>query len=195
MERVRSFIAVELPSAARDAVERVMRDLRATAGDGVRWVRPEGIHLTLKFLGDIDVDSVPAISTALDSCAASAGPFDLFLEGVGVFPNARRPRVVWVGLGGALEPLRGLQQSVERELEALGFARERRAVTPHLTLGRVRDGASAQQGRALSEAIAGASVQPGVELPVQELALMKSDLRPTGAVYTWLHAAQLGHGG
>ena len=195
MERVRSFIAVELPSAARDAVERVMRVLRATAGDGVRWVRPEGIHLTLKFLGDIDVDSVPAISMALDRCAASAAPFELFLEGVGVFPNARRPRVVWVGLGGALESLQGLQQSVERELEALGFARERRAFTPHLTLGRVRDGASAQQGRALSEAIAGASVQPGVELPVRELALTKSDLRPTGAVYTRLHAARLGHGG
>ena len=195
MERVRSFIAVELPSAARDAVERVMRELRATAGDGVRWVRPEGIHLTLKFLGDIDVDSVPAISTALDRCADSAAPFDLFLEGVGVFPNARRPRVVWVGLGGALESLQGLQQSVERELEALGYARERRAFAPHLTLGRVRDGASAQQGRALSEAIAGASVQPGVELPVRDLALMKSDLRPAGAVYTQLHAARLGHGG
>ena len=194
MERVRSFIAVELPSAARDAVERVMRDLRATAGDGVRWVRPEGIHLTLKFLGDIDVDSVPAISTALDRCAAFAAPFDLIVEGVGVFPNARRPRVVWVGLGRALESLQGLQQSVERELEALGFARERRAFTPHLTLGRVRDGVSAQQGRALSEAIAGASVQPGVDLPVRELALMKSDLRPTGAVYTRLHAARLGIG-
>ena len=195
MERVRSFIAVELPSAARDAVERVMRELRATAGDGVRWVRPEGIHLTLKFLGDIDVDSVPAISTALGRCADSAAPFDLYLEGVGVFPNARRPRVVWVGLGGALESLQGLQQSVERELEALGFTRERRAFTPHLTLGRVRDGASAQQGRALSEAIAGASVQPGVVLPVRELALMKSDLQPTGAVYTRLHAARLGQGG
>ena len=195
MERVRSFIAVELPSSAREAVEHVMRELRSVAGDGVRWVRLEGIHLTLKFLGDIDVDSVPAISTALDSCADSAAPFDLFLEGVGVFPNARRPRVVWVGLGGALEPLRGLQQSVERELEALGFAWERRAFTSHLTLGRVRDGASAQQGRALSEAIAGVGVAGGVELPVRELALMKSDLRPTGAVYTRLHAARLGHGG
>ena len=192
MSQIRAFVAVELNAAAREAVGRVMSDLRAAAGDGVRWVRPEGIHLTLKFLGDIDVDSAPAISTALDRCAASVSPFSLTLEGVGAFPNLRRPRVIWVGLGGALEPLTVLQQSVERELEALGFARERRAFTPHLTLGRVRDGASRQQIRALSEAVAGASVGRDVDIPVRELSLMKSDLRPTGAVYTRLHAARVG---
>ena len=142
MEQIRAFIAVELPPAVREAVEGVVRELRSGIGDGVRWVRPEGVHLTLKFLGDIDADSVPAISDGLDRCAASAAPFDLFLEGVGVFPNARRPRVVWIGLGGALEPLLALQHSIDRELEGLGFARERRPFTPHLTLGRVRDGVS-----------------------------------------------------
>ncbi len=196
MERIRAFIAVELPPAVGDAVERTMRDLRATASDGVRWVRPEGIHLTLKFLGDVDVDSVPAISGALDRSAAPSQPFSLMLESVGAFPNARRPRVVWVGLGGELEPLLELHRSVERELEALGFAMERRSFTPHLTLGRVRDGATPQQLRALSEAVAGASVERDVHVPVRDLALMKSDLRPTGAVYTRLHAARLdGRGG
>ena len=192
MERIRAFIAVELNAVAREAVERVTLDLRAAAGDGVRWVRPEGIHLTLKFLGDIDAGSVPAISGALDRCAAPSQPFTLMLEGVGAFPNLRRPRVVWVGLGGALEPLLELQQSVERELEALGYARERRAFTPHLTLGRVRDGATQQQLRALSEAVAGVSVERDAHVPVRELALMKSDLRPSGAVYTRLHATRLG---
>lgn len=193
MDQIRAFIAVELNAVVREAVERVMRDLRAAAGgDCVRWVRPEGIHLTLKFLGDIDVDSVPAISGALDRCATPSQPFSLMLEGVGAFPNLRRPRVIWVGLGGALEPLMELHRSVERELETLGFARERRAFTPHLTLGRVRDGASQQQLRALSEAVAGASVERDVVILVRELALMKSDLRPTGAVYTRLHAALLG---
>ena len=192
MEQIRAFIAVELPPAVREAVEGVVRELRSGIGDGVRWVRPEGIHLTLKFLGDIDADSVPAISDALGSCAASAAPFDLFLEGVGVFPNARRPRVVWIGLGGALEPLLALQQSVERELEELGFARERRPFTPHLTLGRVRDGVSASQVRGVSEAIAATTVERRAELPVREISLMQSDLRPSGAVYTRLYAAELG---
>ncbi len=192
MEQIRAFIAVELPPAVREAVERVVRELRSGIGDGVRWVRPEGVHLTLKFLGDIDADSMPAISDALGSCAASAAPFDLFLEGVGVFPNARRPRVVWIGLGGALEPLLALQQSIDRELEGLGFARERRPFTPHLTLGRVRDGVSASQVRGVSEAIAATTVERMVELPVREIALIKSDLRPSGAVYTRLYAAELG---
>ena len=193
-KKLRAFIAVELPPAAREAVEGVIRDLRATAGDGVRWVRPEGVHLTLKFLGDIDADAVPDVSRALDRCAAPTAPFDIFLEGVGAFPNARRPRVVWVGLGGGLEPLLGLQQSIEGGLEALGYARERRAFTPHLTLGRVRDRISPAQVRALSEALGVVSVAPGVEMPVREVSLIKSDLRPSGAVYTRLHAAGLGGG-
>ncbi len=194
MERLRAFIAVELPPAGREAIEGVTRDLRARAGDGVRWVRLEGVHLTLKFLGDIDAGSVPAISQALARCALPAAPFDLYLEGVGAFPNARRPRVVWVGLGGALEPLMALQQSIEGELEALGYARERRAFTPHLTLGRVRDRISPPQGRAFSEALGGVSVQPDIKLPVREVSLMQSDLQPSGAVYTRLHAAGLGGG-
>ena len=192
MEQIRAFIAVELPPAVREAVEGVVRELRSGIGDGVRWVRPEGVHLTLKFLGDIDAGSVPTISEALDRCAASAAPFDLFLEGVGVFPNARRPRVIWIGLGGALEPLLALQQSVERELEELGFASERRPFTPHLTLGRVRDGVRASQVRGVSEAIAATTVERRAELPVREVSLMQSDLRPSGAVYTRLYAATLG---
>ena len=147
MEQIRAFIAVELPPAVREAVEGVVRELRSGIGDGVRWVRPEGVHLTLKFLGDIDAGSVPAVSRAMAQCAASAAPFDLFLEGVGVFPNARRPRVIWIGLGGALEPLLALQHSIDRELEGLGFARERRPFTPHLTLGRVRDGSTRFAGQ------------------------------------------------
>ena len=97
-------------------------------------------------------------------------------------------------LGGGLEPLLALQQSIERELEALGFARERRAFTPHLTLGRVRDRISTAQSRALSDALGGVSVEPGVALPVREVSLIKSDLRPSGAVYTRLYAAGLGGG-
>ena len=167
MEQIRAFIAVELPPAVREAVEGVVRELRSRAGDGVRWVRPEGVHLNLKFLGDIDADSVPAVSRAMAQCAASAAPFDLFLEGVGVFPNARRPRVIWIGLGGALELLLALQHSIDRELEGLGFARERRPFTPHLTLGRVRDGILASQVRGVSEAIAAMTVERRAELSGQ----------------------------
>ena len=120
MERIRAFIAVELPPATREAVEDVARRLQSGAVEGVRWVRPEGIHLTLKFLGSIGADSVPVVSEVLARCATSTAPFELSMDSVGAFPGVRDPRVVWVGLGGALEPLSELQQSLERELDEPG---------------------------------------------------------------------------
>ena len=192
MERIRAFIAVELPPATREAVEDVARRLQAEAVEGVRWVRSDGIHLTLKFLGSIGANSVPVVSEALARCAASTAPFELSLDSVGAFPGVRDPRVVWIGLGGALEPLSELQQSLERELEGLGFARERRGFTPHLTLGRTRESAPIPQRRRLAQALAATTIERREAMPVKEIALIQSDLTPTGAVYTRLYSARLG---
>ncbi|MBF8266681.1 MAG: 2'-5' ligase [Dehalococcoidia bacterium] len=191
-ERLRAFIAVELPPGVTETLRRLVQDLQSLALRDIRWVRPKGVHLTLRFLGNIPSDSVEPVSQALRRCAASSAPFDLFLGGLGAFPAWRDPRVIWVGLGGALEGLLSLQEALERELESLGFERERRPFSPHLTLGRIREGASAPQRRRAGEALAGVSVEVRGELPVREVSLIRSTLTPSGAIYTRLYSAPLG---
>jgi 2'-5' RNA ligase len=192
LEQLRAFIAVELPARAREALGSIAHDLHALAPAGVRWVRPEGIHLTLKFLGDIRFESIGPVSQAMSRCAASAVPFDLILGELGAFPSLKAPRVVWIGLGGALDALLGLQVSLEDELEALGHAREGRPFSPHLTLGRTREGMPASQRRSVGEALTWASVGIREVLPVKEIALIQSTLTPSGAIYTQLFSVPLG---
>ena len=192
MDRLRASIALELPTAVTETLEHLVQELQSRGVEAVRWARPEGIHLTLKFLGNISSDSVGRISQALSRCAASSAPFDLCLKDLGAFPSTRDPRVIWVGLGGALEPLVTFQTALESELEHLGFARERRPFSPHLTLGRTRDGMTAPQRRRIGEAIVSEQLEVGGVLPVKEVNLVKSVLTPSGAVYTSLYSTPLG---
>jgi 2'-5' RNA ligase len=192
LEQIRAFIAVELPAGAREALGSILQDLQAVVPAGVRWVRPEGIHLTLKFLGDIGAKSVGPISLAMSQCAALVSPFDLFLSELGAFPKLKAPRVVWAGLDGAVDALRGLQASLEEELERLGHNPEGRPFSPHLTLGRTREGASIAQRRSVGDDLAMASVEIRGELPVREIVLIQSTLTPSGAIYTHLFSAALG---
>lgn len=194
MEQLRAFIAVELPTRAREALGSITQDLQALAPGGVRWVRPEGIHLTLKFLGNIEFEFVGPISQAMSRCAVSIAPFDLFLSELGAFPSLKAPRVIWIGLGGALDALLGLRVSLEEELEALGYARERRPFSPHLTLGRTREGMPSPQRRRFGDDLARASVEIREELPIEEIALIQSTLTPSGAIYTRLFSAPLYRG-
>ena len=138
---VRAFVAIELPDRAKDALARVVGELRAAQLGGLRAVRPEGIHLTLKFLGDVPADRIDAIGAAAERAAGHHTPFALLLSGVGAFPSGRAPRVLWAGIAGDLDSLGALQASVDGCLADLGFARERRAFNPHLTLARLRDSA------------------------------------------------------
>ena len=192
MEQLRAFIAVELPLGAREALEDVIADLQALALTGVRWVRPEGVHLTLKFLGNIESASIEPISQAMSQCAALNPSFELSLGKVGVFPNLRAPRVIWVGLEGALEPLLGLQRALENELACLGFVPERRPYSAHLTLGRIREGTPPAQRRRVGDALGGVLEVGSVEIPVKDISLIKSTLAPSGAIYTRLFSAPLG---
>ena len=192
MPQIRAFIAVELPPPTGDMLAGVVRLLASRVDGGVRWTRPESLHLTLRFLGNIEADSVEAVSEVVSRCAASARPFEVALGRIGGFERLRAMRVIWMSVAGDLGPLTELYRSLEGGLESLGFARERREFRPHITLGRVREGAPVPQRRAVAEALSGADVEEGATLPVESIALIRSVLTPSGSEYTRLHTARLG---
>jgi 2'-5' RNA ligase len=189
---LRTFVAIELDQELRqvlaDLQSRLRREVPARA---VRWVRPEGIHLTLKFLGDTSQEQVEQVKEALARAAQEVSPFAFTVGGVGCFPNTRRPRVVWVGLHEPTGALRRLRDAVEAQVAPLGFPTEKRPFSPHLTLGRVHRRASASDVQALGETIAASAVGNLDEMGVSEVCYIKSDLRPSGAVYTALSRAPL----
>ena len=191
-DTLRLFVAVELPEAARRHVETVLRRLQRLDIPGIRWVRPDSVHLTLKFLGSVPVEDVLPITEAMGQ-AASGTPFlTLSVEGAGVFPNGRSPRVIWLGVQGDVQPLALLQGKLEEALEARGYAREGRAFTPHLTLGRVRGRLQPAELEKLKDAFGEVSSMGTAGLPVNALSLMESQLRKEGALYQRVAKAELG---
>jgi 2'-5' RNA ligase len=179
----RLFVALEPPEPVRRRLALLAAELRRGAGraaDDVRWVEPEKIHLTLQFLGAVPEERVGAIEEAVRAAAAAARPLSLEVKGAGGFPNARRPRVVWAGLAGDLEPLAALVQDLGRRLAPLGFPPEERPFSPHLTLGRARDRRGAP---GLAGALAHAAQADGAPWRAGELALVESHLSPKGPRY------------
>ncbi|MFH1091300.1 MAG: RNA 2',3'-cyclic phosphodiesterase [Pseudomonadota bacterium] len=163
----------------RDEIRRLQDQLRRTSAD-VKWVRPESVHLTLKFLGYVDEAQIEPLAQASAGAAEAHPQLALRLDGMGVFPSRSRPRVVWLGLAGDVERLSALQKDIESAAADFGFEPENRAFTPHLTLGRVRSG----RGRAeMTAALEGLEPRP-LEFRAEEVILFRSDLKPTGAVYT-----------
>ena len=194
--RLRLFVAVDLPAGAKAALAASIGQLGELLPAGVRWVNPAGIHLTLKFLGEVDRGLVEPLGAALQEAAAGMdkAPFPLHLEGLGVFPNRREPRVIWAGVGGDLDTLGRLQGLVETAAASLGFAEERREFRAHLTLGRVRDGVRPAARREIGSVVveqAGA-LEPKHCWEVGEISLIRSVLTPQGAVYSTLGTARLG---
>lgn len=179
---LRLFVAVELGEEALRALASLQGALRRSGLDGLRWVRPEGVHLTLKFLGETPADRVPAIRAALAEAVSGTPPHVLKLNGLGTFGSRRSPRVLWVGLEGDLEDLRRLQEKVEAALARLGFPTEGRAFSPHLTLARVRPENAAALSGPIARAVEAAPA-PEACIPVREVSLMRSTLGPGGAVY------------
>jgi RNA 2',3'-cyclic 3'-phosphodiesterase len=191
MPSIRSFVAVELDPIVREALGQCIARLEAEeGGELVRWISPEEIHLTLKFLGDIGTGQVPSLSRALDRVAASHAPFDLALVDLGCFPSARRARVFWVGVDDSGGRLAALVESLEDAFARLGFERETRPYEAHLTLGRVRRDAPRPEVVALaSESVLDLTRDLALQIPA--VSLMRSDLTPSGAIYTRLHHAAL----
>lgn len=194
--RLRLFVAVELPAGAQEALAATVGQLRGLTPAGVRWVNPAGIHLTLKFLGEVDGGLVEPLLAGLqrEMAGMNNSPFPLYLEGLGVFPNRREPRVIWAGVGGDLETLAEVQRRVEAAAVRLGLARERRAFRPHLTLGRVRDRVDPAARRELGSVVTEqeAALAAAYAWTVEEISLIRSVLTPQGAVYTTLGIARLG---
>ena len=178
---IRSFFAINLPETWCRELSRLQDRLKKTRAD-VKWVRPESVHLTLKFLGNVPEQTLDELCRAAGPALAQHPALALHLEGAGVFPTRNRPRVVWLGLGGQLERLNRLQKDLEAVAAQYGFEPEERPFRPHLTLGRVRSG----QGRLdlLNEL---EKIQPNTfEFTAREVVLFRSDLKPTGAIYTAL---------
>jgi 2'-5' RNA ligase len=192
MQTLRTFIAVRLDAELEENLRRVQDRLGdQVAPRTVRWVRPEGIHLTLKFLGDTPLGKVEEVKAALLRAVTESAPFTFTVAGLGCFPSSRRPRVIWVGLDEPTGALLRLRDAVEAQVAPLGFPTERRPFNPHLTLGRVNRRASKSEVREIGEVVAASMVGHIDEMAVTSLSYIKSDLRPTGAVYTTLLDAEL----
>ncbi len=175
---MRTFIAIDLEPALKEAVRGFVESLKRTKAD-VRWTGPSGLHLTLKFLGEIEPDTAEKVTSALARVAGRHRPFSLALEGTGRFPQGRSPRVLWIGVRPQPELL-SLQEDIERELEAEGFLREDRLFHPHLTLGRVKG--SGAIGEALGELEKKGRFLFG-DMEVRSVTLFESRLGPGGAQY------------
>ncbi|OGO68856.1 MAG: 2'-5' RNA ligase [Chloroflexi bacterium RBG_19FT_COMBO_62_14] len=192
---VRAFIAIDLPASLRRSLSERIASLRNNlAGAPVRWVRANGIHLTLRFLGDTEVERIPDVKQALLKVASTYPGFSIRLAGLGCFPNARRPRVVWLGVEEETGVLPALQAATEAACRELGFQPEARPFSPHLTLGRVRRDADPKAVSDLGRAVEGEEQGSLGSMGVDEVCLFQSDLKPDGAVYTKLLAARLGTG-
>ncbi len=181
---IRTFIALPIPEEIKASLGGAIAQLK-TKNPAVRWVKPEGLHITLKFLGDIEEALVDPLSADLDKSAANYPQLTLALSGFGAFPNTRRPRVVWAGLVGSMQELISLAADIDMACLAYGIALEKRPFSGHITLGRLK--APTMVDLAMNPASGTFSAS--------EILLYKSVLLPGGAQYTVLHRSSLGSKG
>jgi 2'-5' RNA ligase len=187
---LRSFLAIELPKSIQKKIEEVQRDLKTSHAD-VKWVHPENIHLTLKFFGNIEESKVEPILQSIGRLIQKTLPFSMKVQGVGAFPHSKNPRVIWMGLMDGEEVLATVQKELEETLAKIGFEPEDRPFQPHLTLGRVKT------SRGKDDLVGKMEKHREEEfgsVEVEEVVLFKSELKPTGAIYTPLRKLRLGLG-
>ncbi len=186
---IRTFLAIEIPKEILEQFERLHYRLDRSLTGVVRWAKPGSIHLTLKFFGNITERDIRNIIDALQARAPALGPIPIAVATMGVVPNMSRPRVLWVGITEGLKELQALQAEIETTLEAEGFAREERAYRPHLTLGRMK---AERRIEGLDKAIEDHKNYVAGKFTATEMVLFRSDLKPTGPVYTELAKFKLG---
>ena len=186
---IRTFLAIEIPGEILDQFERIQYRLGRSMTGVIRWAKPESIHLTLKFFGNITERDIRSIRDALEPRARALGPVDLSIGTLGVFPNLNRPRVLWVGVTKGMQELAALQAQVETALEAAGFAREERPFRPHLTIGRMK---GERRIDGLDKAVEEHRDFAAGSFTAKEMVLFRSDLKPAGPVYTPLATFNLG---
>lgn len=190
-DRVRAFIAITLAPAQIAQLQERQRQLRSRlSGHGIRWVRPDQLHLTLQFLGNVDRERLVDLSAALHQACAGAAPFPLAFEGVGCFPDTGRPRVIWAGLSGDLDSLQRIQARVQQGTQSFGDHQEERAFRPHLTIARVQAGGpEAREARRQVESVRASTLEPWT---VRQIHLMESRLTSAGPRYTALTSIAIG---
>ena len=186
METLRTFIALDMSAEIKAALENYLQPLKSRRGR-VSWVKPENLHLTLKFLGNTPADRIDELASVLQEIAAAATPFPATVSGSGAFPNDEHPRVLWVGLNEKTGALQNLVRAIDARLQPLGFAPEKKRFTPHLTIGRIKD-------PRIPEVIRGLKEKPFAAMAAQfdEIIFMKSELHPSGSIYTPLLKLTLG---
>ncbi len=189
-ETARLFIAVVPPAEVRAALAQAREAFVAAGAPGLRWVAPEGIHLTLKFLGETALARREEIEAAMAETGAVRPPHSVHLSSYGLF-GGRRPRVLWAGLDGEVDELSACAAQLDQALGARGFELEKRSLSPHLTLARAPSGAGQREEAALRGALERVPAPPALELPVTALQLIRSRLRPEGAVYETLTISDL----
>lgn len=185
-QNIRTFVAVRIPDGIRDRIAKLQAELRKHGAD-VKWVRPESIHMTLKFLGDVEETRMEEIGEAVEKAVERIHPFTVSVNGTGTFPNDQRPRVLWVGVDQGNEELVDMAKKIEDSLSVLGFKKEGRRYSAHLTMGRVR---SPRRIGETVDAIHALGFSGGA-FRIEEVCVMKSDLKSTGAVYTALKTIKL----
>lgn len=190
MDAIRAFIAIELPETVRQQLDEIARQIQVRAGDNarraVRWVPASNMHLTLKFLGEVSSGNVQSLARMLQTEAEKHSGFEMTIGELGAFPNPRRPRVIWVGSEAPGE-LTLLQKAIEAETRKLGYPAEERPFSPHLTLGRISQNARPDEVSQVARALGEVKVGQIGRVQVDRVHLFRSDLKPSGAVYTSLY--------
>jgi len=183
---VRAFIAIEISDEARQLLVPIQGQLKKTGAD-IKWVKPENIHLTLKFLGDITNEQTGAVSCLLDNVARQYNKFDMTLFKIGAFPKLDFPKVIWVGIDNKCAVIEEIASRVTDACQEIGFEREKRHFSSHITIGRLR---SSKNKAGLKKEILDIDV-PRIVIPVDSIILFQSTLTPQGPIYTKVHAGKL----
>ena len=191
MSLIRAFIAIELPSEPKKELTKLETQLKINSPPVIKWIEPGSIHITLKFLGETSDAILDDLILAMEESVVGVSPFKLDVRQLGAFPGVDRPQVIWVGVSGEMEKLKQLQKNLEKNTEQLGFKRESRTFSPHLTLGRVRDGARPDDIQRISKLLNETVFTALHNINVNQINLMKSVLTPNGAIHTFIGSTKL----
>lgn len=186
-ETLRTFIAVDLPNDIHNALQELQNNLKDSMPD-VRWTKYGNIHLTLKFLGDVELSRIEKISKSIQYIADGYSQFNIGLAKVGAFPSSRKPSIIWVGIEEGSEKVAEIAGRIESSMEKLGFPMEKRPFKPHLTIGRVRE---LNHPAIMAKSLENNEIGKIGEFRVEKISLIKSQLDPSGSIYTTLSEALL----
>ena len=191
VETIRAFIAIELPVEMKHYLAQLQARLKTDNQPRIKWANPDGIHLTLKFLGDVDPSMIDGITQAMTDAAHKTSPFKLGVQQPGAFPSLKRVQVVWVGLGGEVDKLKQLHKLLDINLARLGFSAEQRPFKAHLTLARLGNEVSADERQQFGELVAATRLEASQNIKVDSINLIRSQLTRGGATYSRISSAEL----